>query len=270
MTHLRHAGGALAVAVAVVSGASVASAHDLIGIDLRPSASTVEVGDVVTVGLYAVREPSGGSSFVELGEAFTVLDLFFSWNPKDLRLIGASASGAAGTAPQLISSGFVNPASDYTGTNEATPPSDGTAYYSALALGFNPVYSSLEGTLVATLSFQVLREFDSTDVTPIESVGVPNSSVIEYTKVLDAAVPGYDSTGSLGSATFTQGEGNPCPANLVRGPSSPTVDGADLAFLLAAWGATDSAANLVTGSGSPTVDGADLAFLLAAWGSCGD
>jgi hypothetical protein len=270
MTHLRHSGSALAVALAAVAGGSAASAHDLIGIDLRPSATTVSVGDIVTVGIYGVREPNGGSTFVGLGEAFTVLDLFFTWNPQDLRLIGASAQGAAGTAPQLISSGFLSPSSDYTGTNEAAPPADGTAYYSGLALGFNPVYTSLEGTLVARVSFEVLREFGSTAVTPIESVAVPGSGIVEYTKALDAAIPGYDSTGSLSSAIFTQGEGNPCPANLVRGPSSPSVDGADLAFLLAAWGATDSAANLVTGPSSPTVDGADLAFLLAAWGSCGD
>lgn len=266
MTHSCHGFGAIAAALAAVCGGSAALAQDRIGIDLRPSSSNVAVGDVVGVKIYAVREPVGGSNFIGLGERFTVIDLFFTWNPLDLRLIGENT---ADTAPQLISSGFMSPNADFTGTNEASPPADGSAYYSGLALGFNPVPATYEGYLVTTLRFQVLREFASTTVTPIEFVTVPGTTFQERTKVLDAVVPGYDSTGSLSSAVFTQGASNPCPANLVTGPSSPTVDGADLASLLAAWGAVNSPANLVQNAGSPTVDGADLAFLLAAWGSCG-
>ena len=52
-----------------------------------------------------------------------------------------------------------------------------------------------------------------------------------------------------------------CPADL---NGSGTVDAADLAVLLGAWGGT-GAANL---DGSGVVDAADLAILLGAWGSC--
>lgn len=266
MTNPRLACSALACVMAGVCGGSSAFANDRIGIDLRPSSSNVAVGDVVSVTIHAVKEPSGGSGFFGLGDAFTVLDLFFNWNPQDLRLLGASAAFAPGTAPELISSGFISPAIDYTGINEALPPADGSAYYSGLALGNNPVLSSLEGTLVATLRFQVLREFVSTEVIPIEAVSIPGTVWMEETKVLDAAIAGYNSLGSLGSAIITQGSGGACPAD-INGDS--TVDSSDLSAVLAAWGTTLASANLVVDQGSPTVDGADLAYLLAAWGSCG-
>ena len=46
---------------------------------------------------------------------------------------------------------------------------------------------------------------------------------------------------------------------------SGTVDGADLAQLLGAWGTTETKFDL-TGDG--TVGGADLAVILGAWGPC--
>ncbi|MFO0827302.1 MAG: PQQ-dependent sugar dehydrogenase [Phycisphaerales bacterium] len=54
----------------------------------------------------------------------------------------------------------------------------------------------------------------------------------------------------------------PCPSDL-NGDS--TVDAADLAVLLGAWGATGGAADL---NADGKVDAADLAVLLGAWGAC--
>lgn len=53
-----------------------------------------------------------------------------------------------------------------------------------------------------------------------------------------------------------------CPADL---DGNGTVDAADLAGLLAAWGSSGSPADL---DGNGTVDAADLAALLGAWGNC--
>ncbi|MBQ72815.1 MAG: hypothetical protein CMJ67_07900, partial [Planctomycetaceae bacterium] len=53
-----------------------------------------------------------------------------------------------------------------------------------------------------------------------------------------------------------------CPADL---DGSGTVDGADLGFMLGAWGTDDAAADL---DGSGIVDGGDLGLMLGAWGAC--
>ena len=55
----------------------------------------------------------------------------------------------------------------------------------------------------------------------------------------------------------------PCPADF---DGNATVDGADLALLLVAWGSSDAGVDL---DGSGTIDGADLALFLAEWGDCG-
>jgi hypothetical protein len=53
-----------------------------------------------------------------------------------------------------------------------------------------------------------------------------------------------------------------CPADF---NDDGAVDGNDLGFLLASWGATGGSADL---NGDGTVDGNDLGLLLAAWGPC--
>jgi hypothetical protein len=258
MTRVSHASKALAATVLTAWVCDAASAHDLIGVHLRPTSSTVSVGDTVGVQIYAVREPNGGS-FNGLGELFSVVDLFFSWNPQDLRLMGLSSVGGP---PNAMFSGF--PVGHYTGVNEAVPPADGTGFYSLQLLPPYPA-ATPSGTLVATLNFQVLRAFATTEVTPLVYVPVPGSATLEFTKVVYG--PGYITTGTLGSAIVVQGNANPCPADL---NGDGAVESYDLGAVLAAWGAVNSPANLVLDNGSPTVDGADLAFLLAAWGPCGN
>jgi hypothetical protein len=243
----------------MLAAPDAAMAQDRIGIDLRPTVSSVQVGDVIGVRIFAVREPQGGSSFLGFGEAFRVLDLYFSWNPQDLKLLGLDNTGAA---PGISGSGFMSPSSDFTGTNEAVPPADGTGYFFAQCL-FQPVYVTTQGTLVSTMRFQVLRQFNASEVNPI--VSVPSSLGIQYTQVIDAALPGYVSTGTLSGAQVTQGP--QCPADL---NGDGEVESYDLTQVLAAWGTVNSPANLIRSTTSPAVDGEDLAFLLAAWGPCGN
>lgn len=259
MTRASHASTAIAATVVTACVCGAASAHDLIGLHLRPTSPTVSVGDTVGIQIYAVREPNGGSLPNGTGELFSVVDLFFSWNPQDLRLMGLSNVGGP---PSAISSGF--PTGHYTGVNEAVPPADGSGYYSLLTLSPYPA-ATLSGRLVATLNFQVLRAFATTEVTPLVYVPVPGSTHLEYTKVVYG--PGFITTGTLSSATIVQGNANPCPADL---NGDGDVESYDLSVVLAAWGTVNSPANLVLDNGSPTVDGADLAFLLAAWGPCGN
>lgn len=259
-----HVRSAIFAACMAIAGGGAASAHDLIGIDLRPSSSNVAVGDVIDVEVFIVKQPAGGSSFIGLGEAMLAMDLYFSWNPLDLRLIGINT---ASNAPQLIGSHFPSPAQDFSGTNEAAPPADGTGLYMATAIASNPVYATLSGSRVTAFKFQVLREFETTEVNPIVSVTMPNSTVQRFTRVLDAGASGYVSTGTLSGATITQGSETGCQADL---DGDGLVEGPDLSRLLAAWGTVNSPANFIRNSESPEVDGFDLAVLLTAWGTCGN
>jgi len=70
----------------------------------------------------------------------------------------------------------------------------------------------------------------------------------------------------------------PCPGDIVSSltiqpPSDGVIDGADLAFLIGAWGNQSSCADMVSSRTilpppDGKVDGADLAYLLGAWGTC--
>jgi hypothetical protein len=248
---------------AFVISASVcggASAHDLIGIHLRPTTATVAVGDVIDVDIMMVREPAGGSSFVGYGEATRGMDLYFGWNPDDLQLLG-TANHAAG----FHASGLPAPSSDMTGFNETVPPQDGTGWYSASA--FTSVVVSTQGTRASSLVFRVKREFTSTQVIAIPSAPRIGQPGFQFSRVMDAAEPGYESTGTLVAAVISQGTTSTCAPDLNR---DGVVDSPDLTILLAAWGIVNSPANIVTSADSPTVDGVDLGVLLAAWGPCGN
>lgn len=264
LTFASHVRSAIIAASSVVAcGGGVASAHDKIGIDLRPASSNlIAVGQVIEVEVYIVKEPASGSSFIGLGEAMSAMDLYFSWNPLDLRLIGVNAGA---NAPQLIGSGFPAPGQDFSGTNEAAPPADGTGLYMAQALASVPVFATLAGTKVTSFRFEVLRQFETSEVNPLVSVPMPNSTAQRFTRVFDAGGPGVISTGTLSGATIGEDSQDACPADL---DGDGLVEGPDLSRLLAAWETVDSPANFIRTALSPGVDGADLAVLLAAWGVC--
>ncbi|MDI9405055.1 MAG: hypothetical protein QM516_14395, partial [Limnohabitans sp.] len=71
---------------------------------------------------------------------------------------------------------------------------------------------------------------------------------------------------SGGTGTLTVGcepSAPPCPSDL---DGSGTVDAADLATVLGAWGSCAGCASDIDGNG--TVDAADLATVLGSWGAC--
>lgn len=78
---------------------------------------------------------------------------------------------------------------------------------------------------------------------------------------LDPAGEGFY---SLSDVDFGAGTVFECPADL---SGDGTVDGADLAAVLGAWGGSGSSSGADL-DGSNTVDGADLALILSAWGTC--
>jgi hypothetical protein len=92
------------------------------------------------------------------------------------------------------------------------------------------------------------------------------ASTVEFTASCDETylvrVAGVGASAGAGTLTVRQ-PGSPCsgcPADL---SGDGTIDGTDLAALLAAWGS--GTADI---SGDGTVDGIDLSVMLAAWGPC--
>ena len=229
--------------------ASSASAQSQINLTLVGPTEPVTVGQIVEVRLRA------SSELIEnfTGTSFVAIDCILGWDPAHLRLLGLATAGSV----PLLSSYFPNPSADYTGINESSPPQDGDALYYALAPLGNPVQCPAFGVQVTTFRFQVLSAFASTDIEIIPTLTV---DFLTDTIVYDGTVPGLDVLGAVTGWTVVQTP--PCPADL---DGDGSVNGADLATLLANWGAA-GAADL---NGSGAVDGADLATLLASWGACG-
>jgi hypothetical protein len=229
--------------------ASGASAQSQINLTLVGPTDPVAVGQVVEVRLRASSELI--ENFV--GTSFVAIDCILGWDPAHLRLLGLTTAGSV----PLLSSYFPNPTADYTGINESSPPQDGDALYYALAPLGNPVQCPAFGVQVTTFRFQVLSPFASTGIEILPTLTV---DFVTDTIVYDGTVPGLDVLGTATGWTIVQTP--PCPADL---DGDGSVNGADLAALLATWG-LPGVADL---DGSGAVDGADLATLLASWGACG-
>jgi hypothetical protein len=146
---------------------------------------------------------------------------------------------------------------------------------------FNPATVSLNGAIAPIETTELYRE-------PLGGFGgfiVDTLFRFEVTGNLDSYVITFDATeGSMSLDriaidTFTSIASAPCPADMVdsrtfQPPPDGVVDGADLAFLLGAWGSNPGSPADIVNSDTfqpppdGVVDGADLAVLLGAWGEC--
>jgi hypothetical protein len=134
--------------------------EELINLEWRPDALTVEVGEPVALGLWAYSNPE------EL-QLFRALDMVFTWDPTHLRLDGLDPTGGV----ELLSSCF--PANDPYGLNELVPPQDGDGYYQAWAHLGQPIQVSPAGILLTTFEFTALAPTDGTLVDIAISGGSP-------------------------------------------------------------------------------------------------
>lgn len=87
--------------------------------------------------------------------------------------------------------------------------------------------------------------------------------IVDFTQVRHGTVLDADGD-NIPDCCVSGGPCEPCPADLTRDGS---IDGDDLARMLAAWGSTD-ASNDVDDDG--LVNGQDLGLILAGWGYCTD
>jgi hypothetical protein len=231
--------------IAALALACVASAQNVINLELVGPSAPVAVGQTINIQLRARRVPT--DSFV--GMSFVAIDSVLAWDPSKLTLLGTTQTGAV----PLLASYFPAPNVDTTGINEAAVPQDGTALHYAIANFGAPVQVSTTGVLVTTFRFRVKAPFQQGALVDL----LPDLTVNQRadTAVYDGTVPGLDVLGERIPAVIVQR-----PGDL---DGSGSVDGTDLAVMLSGWGTNPGGD--VTGDG--VTNGEDLALLLASWGS---
>jgi len=153
-----------------------------IDLSLDPVAGVVEVGDAVEIRLVAASD-TGGLAFS------AAIDAILAWDPGFLTLVGTSQAGAV----PLLSAGF--PA--FQPLNEASPPADGDALFTALAPLGDPIDVTPGGVLVTTFLFEAIAE------TPATAIELPATLGGYATTVFDGIVPNLDVTGLLAGTSIT-------------------------------------------------------------------
>jgi hypothetical protein len=172
---------ATALTLAALTATTARADEELINLEWRPDALTVEVGDPVALGLWAYTDPE------EL-QLFRALDMVFTWDSACLRLDGLDPTGGV----ELLSSCF--PANDPYGLNELVPPQDGDGYYQAWAHLGEPIEVSPEGVLLTTFEFTALALTDGTLV----DIAVAGGSPLLETTVWGGPDANTIVTGTLG------------------------------------------------------------------------
>jgi hypothetical protein len=175
----------IAALLALVAAAGpVLASEALINLEWRPAAQTVNVGDPVSIGLYAVCDPGAT-------QLFRAADIVFAWDPVYLHLLGIDNTGAV----PLLSS--VLPANDPYNLNGPTPPpTDGDGYYRAWASLGQPLTVTAAGSLLTTFKFTALAQTPQT----VLSIPVSGGSPALDSRVLGSQEAGTIVTGTLGSA----------------------------------------------------------------------
>jgi len=152
------------------------------------------VGDPVDIGVYAVTDDPSGV------ENMCCLDVVFEWGEDSLQFLGDNQNG-----PYTWLALFFT---DNSSINEAVPPADGDAYFTAWGQ-FPPTpfpQATTEGFLVVTLEFIALEPDCRTAVCPVESLPSTNSQGFTWdlrTEVLGTEFPGQFITGDLKSETLS-------------------------------------------------------------------
>ena len=193
-----------------------------IDLQLRPIAQNVAIDQTARVGLYAVSNSPFNQSFLGV-------EIILSWDPNQLRLLGADNPSPS----PWSSTGFPFGVSDPHSLNETVPPADGTGLWRAFGQLGSSVTATPSGTLITTFRFrpQVLSAGTSIQVLPEGGIPIssPSGNVIrQNTVVLDFFSPGLNVVGTLRPTTLSitvEGGGpNPTQPFIVsRSPQSGRV-----------------------------------------------
>ncbi len=224
-----------------------------IDLEYRVVSDTVQVGEMVACGLFAVSDD-------DTNQSFSAMEVIFGWDPDFLGFLGIDGTGAVSLQASFL------PYPDGTGLNEANPPEDGDGLYIAWAPLGNPVDATPEGVLLTTFLFEALAPTPFTSMSILEEWG---TDPVYETFIVDGEIPGLIVTGILTGAAVEIISS--CPEDITGPDGSPDglVDVLDLLAVLSQWGGSGSA-DITGEDGSPDgiVDVLDLLAVLSAWGPC--
>src|SRR5262249_37764671 len=146
----------------VVLSLAGSAARAAISLDWQPNLQTVNVGNVVSVGLYAISDGSPPN------QSMLSLDVILNWDPSKLQLLSLTNNSPYGWSQSQfpndcgldgMNGNPVCPA--YTGL----PANDGNAFYRALGTSGQagtPAYATPAGLLIATFNFLAVAQTPST------------------------------------------------------------------------------------------------------------
>ena len=191
---------ALSVALGSIALSSRASANVNLEWRGRVCQQTVESGETVEIGLYAVSDD-------DTDQPFLGIQAVFAWDPTALQFQGKIDNGPYSWSPSWFPDD-----SDLEGLNadcgsdvfcdpySSTPYNDGDAYYAAFGqfAPNPPPYATPEGLLVTTLVFTAGTVTPATELRVLESVGVASTTVMYADEHGTQIV-----TGELGSLTIS-------------------------------------------------------------------
>jgi len=155
-----------------------------INLQFRAGAPSYNIGDMVSVGLYAVGDTASPA------QTLSAAEVVFTWQPAYMQLTGLDGTGGA---PLLLST---FPVSGSGGLNEAALPADGDGYYRSFGMLGSPITATTSGTLITTFQFQALAATPGTPVDILMSGGSPARSTI----VFDGTIPNFNVLGTIEGA----------------------------------------------------------------------
>ena len=178
---------ALAVMLGLLAFAEPAAGN--INLELRPTPQSVFVGNMVSVGLYAVSDTPAA-------QTLSTVEVIVNWNTAFLSLVGANNAGSPMTG---FTPGF---GADPYGFN--TSLTDGDAIWVGGAPFGSPVSATAAGTFLTTLNFTALAPTAPSTLIGLPTTDTPNTGGITYsTTVIHGSIPGFNIVGSLSGATIT-------------------------------------------------------------------
>ncbi len=158
------------------------TAGALVDLQWRPAQQTVNVGEPVVIGLYAVSDSSED-------QLISAMDVIVRWDPAFL-----SGVSLGDPQPAWLTDGFFGSAPDEINQDLA----DGDVMYTA--------WANFGGSAAATPQGLLCVEFEFTALAPVESTTVYIDTAFgssAETKVFDGTVPNHDIKGTLGTAQVT-------------------------------------------------------------------